>query len=129
MASNWYVSTKGCAIIVGCSCYIFSSIVIWTPNDNFRVVPLPISASSISVDNMHINYSVFLDILSEVFVGVPQSLQAKSDRVPGNILWMPISVNWHVEHIIITYVFGFITELRRKKRRSHTKKWKWKYSQ
>jgi hypothetical protein len=57
-----------------------------TPNGNFRVVPLLNSVSNTSVDNMYIMYSVSINVLSEVFVVVPQFLQAKSERVPGNIL-------------------------------------------
>jgi len=69
----------------------FSSIVIRTPNGNFRVVPLLNSVSNISVYNVYIIYSVFLTNLNEIFVGVPQSLQATSERLPGNILSMFLS--------------------------------------
>jgi len=87
VASSGYVSTNKCVNIVGCSCYFFfSSIVILNPKGNFRVVPLLNSVSNMSVYNMYVMYSVFLTKLREVFVGVPQSLQAKSERVPGSIL-------------------------------------------
>jgi hypothetical protein len=42
---------------------------------------------------MHIVYSVFLDILSGVFVGVSPSLQARFERVSGNIQRIPFSEN------------------------------------
>ena len=69
--SSRYVSTNKCSSIVGCSCYIFSSIVIRTPNGNFRIVPILNSVSNISVDNMYVMHSVFLTVLSDVFIVVP----------------------------------------------------------
>lgn len=81
-------------------------------------MPLLHSVSNISVDNMHIMYSVFLDILSEVFVGVLPHLQSSRgyqeifyECLFPNTDWFRTSTCKLYAEFIIPYAYDFITEL------------------